>query len=334
MVKPAIIGAALSLLVLKSGFLSFFFLVPLGFIAHRYFYRTAWLSFLFVAVGNMILTFGFSGGRISTVVVFDFFYFAAMAFIFTCITAPFPSLREKVPGRYRLIGGSCLGSLVFSFVLHRTMASKEFLEYVDYLLNTLFSAYRSSGLDVVQSARLEMLNAEMVTEAVKAIMLRGGSFVSCLFMFYVCYEASTFFSRLFTGRAKAMNPKGVNSLAFFHVGPSVIWVFSFSLFLIVVTRITGIVVLEIILWNVLVICAILYFAQGLGILQFFIARFTWPFARFFVGLLFLLFLFSPFLNLLLLGGLVLLGLTENWMPIRASKNKGPPSTPEAGDGGD
>jgi len=329
---PALIGAALSLFFLKSGFLSFFFLVPLGFVAHRYYYKSAWFSFLLAVAANILFSFGISGGRISAAAL-DIFYFTVMAFIFTCITAPPPSLREKVSGPARLIGGSCLGALVFTFILNRMMATQGLSEYIDYLLNTLLSTYRSYGIDVVQSARLQMLNAETVMEAIRAIMLRGGSFVSCLLMFFICFQVSAIFARLFTKPVNRTMPHGINSLAFFHVAPSVIWVFSVSLFLTVVTRITGIVVLEIVLWNVLVICAILYFAQGLGILQFFIARFTWPFTRLFAGLLFLIILFSPFLNLLFLGGLVLLGLTENWMPLRASKNKGPPSTPEAGDGG-
>ena len=333
---PALIGAASCLFFLKSGFLSFFYLVPLGFIAGRYNYKTAWLSFLLAAVGNFLLTLGISGGRISAATL-DISYFTVMAFIFTCIIAPPPYLREKVSGPYRLIGGSCLGALVFTFILFRAMATQGFPEYVDYLLDALLSAYRSSGLDVVQSARLEMLNAEIVMEVIKAVMLRGGSFVSCLFMFFICFQISVFIARLFTRMVTSTvnntKPQGVNSLAFFHVEPHIIWLFSISLFLTVVTRIMGIVILEIVLWNVLVICAILYFAQGLGIVQFFLARFSWPFMRLFAGLLFVLVLFSPFVNLMLLGGLVLLGLIENWMPLRASKNKEPPSTPEAGDGG-
>ena len=329
---PALIGALSCLFFIKSGFLSFFFLAPLGFVAYRYDFKTAWLSFLFAAAGNILLAFGISGGGISTVAL-DIFYFTMMALIFTCITAPPTYLREKVSGPYRLIGGSCLGALVFTVILRKMMATQGFPEYVDYLLNTLLSAFRSSGMDVVQSARLQMLNAEIVMEAIQAIMLRGGSFVSCLLMFFVCHQLSVFFVRLFAGRGKAISPKGVNSLAFFHVVPSVIWVFSFSLFLVVVTRITGIIPLEIALWNVLVICAILYSAQGLGILQFFLARSSLPFMRLLIGLLLVLILLSPLLNLMLLGGLILLGLIENWMPLRASKNNEPPSTPEAGDGG-
>ena len=89
---------------------------------------------------------------------------------------------------------------------------------------------------------------------------------------------------------------------------------------------------EIILWNILILCAILYLAQGLGILQFFLARPTVsPSFKLLLSVLFIFLFFSPVINVVLLGGVVLLGIAENWVPFRAPKQNGPPSTPEAGD---
>jgi uncharacterized protein YybS (DUF2232 family) len=97
------------------------------------------------------------------------------------------------------------------------------------------------------------------------------------------------------------------------------------------TRISGLEIPEIILWNILVLCTIMYLAQGLGILQFFLSRPSIsPFLKLVFLVLILILFFSPFLNMILLVGLVLLGIAENWVPFRVPKENDIPSTPEGG----
>jgi hypothetical protein len=341
---PALIGAGISLIMLKSGFLSFFFLVPLGFVAYSWHYRVAWLAFLFTLLGNVFLTIAYARGSAVPLGAagWDIFYYAVMIFIFTWIIAAPPFLQARIPEPVRLITGSCLGSLLFSFLLYRNIDSQIFLEYVKYIVNSLVSVYQSSGADVVQKAMLDTLTPEYVMEKIMAFMLRGGSLVSCVLLFFVCCQISLILARLFfrlIGKNfqetifSKTRLKGVNSLAAFHVKPVVIWVFSFSLLLVVLTRTIKFEIPEIILWNILVICSILYLAQGLGIMQFFLVRPSLsPFLRLFIIIAFVFVLFSPLLNAFLLGALALLGIAENWLPLRVPKQSGPPSTPEAGGG--
>jgi hypothetical protein len=341
---PAVIGAGVSLVMLKTGFLSFFFLVPLGFVAYSCHYRIAWLAFLFAFLGNVVLTVAYTSGRAIPVEVigWDIFYYTAMTFIFIWIIAAPASFQEKMSEPLRLIAGSVLGSLLFSFLLFRNMDSQVFLEYANYFVNSLISAYRSARVDVVENAMLEMLTPEYVMEKIMAFMLRGGSLISCVLLFFVCCQLSLILARLFfriTGKdiqktiSREARLKGINTLSVFHVNPRVIWLFSSSLLLVIFTRVVKFEIPEIILWNILIICSILYLAQGLGIMQFFLARPSFsPFLRLLIGIAFVFVLFSPFINAILLGGLVLLGIAENWLPLRVSKQSGPPSTPEAGGG--
>ena len=114
---PAIIGAGVSLLLLRTGVFAFFFLVPLGFIAYRFDYKSAWTAFLFAVLGNFILAAGARASRgISlTDTLWDIIYFSLMAFIFTGIVAPPPALSVKFKGAVRFFCGSCLGALLLAY---------------------------------------------------------------------------------------------------------------------------------------------------------------------------------------------------------------------------
>jgi hypothetical protein len=103
---------------------------------------------------------------------------------------------------------------------------------------------------------------------------------------------------------------------------------SFSLLAILLFRILNITVLETVAWNVLVICVMLFLAQGGGVALFMMSRrMLPPVMRFLLNVLIIVLFFSPGINALVLGALVLLGIAENWVPFRASKLDGSSSTP-------
>jgi len=181
---------------------------------------------------------------------------------------------------------------------------------------------------------MESMTPETVLAFIKSTVLRGGGLVSTLLLFVFCRQISFAMARLSPGN-KPSDEQGANALLGFRVDPVLIWVISGSLLLVVLSSMVKLEVPEIILWNILILCGILYFAQGLGILQFFLTRPTVsPFLRLPLSIFFIVLLFSPGINVVLLGGVALLGIAENWVPFRAPKSNGPPSTPEAeGDAG-
>jgi hypothetical protein len=343
---PAFIGAGLCLLILRSGFfigsgfLSLFFLVPLGFIAFKYNFQTAWAAVLLAITGNMLLSILFLSARdIPLQDIFpDLLYFAVMVSLFAWIITPPPGFSAKLSGSMRFIAGSCAGSLMFAVVFLKVTGTPAFTEYVNIMVEALASLYQTS--DVVQNALMESLTAELVISTVKSVILRGGSLASCIMLFFFSRLVSFMLVRFsrFSEWNLPHRENGIKynsgSLKAFHVSPAAIWVLSAALFLVVVARIAKLEIPEIIFWNVLILCAILYLAQGMGILHFFLARPSMPvFLRFLLTLVFVILIFSPVINAVLLGGIVLLGIAENWAPFRALKQNGPPSTPEAGDGG-
>jgi len=330
----ALIGAGVCIFFLRSGFLYIFFLVPLGVVAFVNGYRSAWIAFVIAAALNLSLAIStaLAVGSAAAGIFWDVLFFTAMALMFTWIAAPPPGFSQRLSGSVRLIAGSCIGALLFTLLFFRAIASPPFSEAVDSWISSFLSLYRSADSDVVQNAILDSITADLILDTMKSIMLRGGSLVSIILLFFICRQFSLGLANLLQ-RLKGREVLKTGALAAFHVYPAVIWVFSGSLFLVVLARISAFEVPEIILWNILILCGILYLAQGLGILQFFLIRTSVsPMLRFFLLLLFFILIVSPVLNVIFVAGILLLGIAENWAPLRAQKNNGPPSTPGAGDG--
>jgi hypothetical protein len=324
---PAIVVAGICLLLVRIGILSFFFLVPLGFAAYRYEYKIAWAAASLAIIGNAIMLMGSaaSPGFPFTVVIWNLIHFTVMVFIFAWITVPPPAVAEKVPLSIRFITGYCVGAMVLIVFFLRLIASPGFSEQLAILLNAM----------IPQSARSDLMTPEVILLAISNIFLRGGSLIACVFLFTFSRQISLLFARIIPGNTRNSSEmmgayfRRVNSLETFHVNPKLIWIFSSSLLLVVLTRITGLEIPEILLWNILTLCAILYMAQGLGIFQSFLSRPTIsPFLKLFLLVLLLVLFFSPLLNVILLGALVLLGTAENWVSFRTPKQNDLPSTPE------
>jgi hypothetical protein len=316
----------------RSGFPVFFFLVPLGIASYRFGIRTAWACYALAAALNFVITLGIvlilrapPGG------LWDFLYFALLTGIFTWITAP-PGIPAstgeragfifRLSGTLRLAAGSAACTLLLIGTFSRLLEEPVFYDAIKRQIETVLSFYRPGGADVVQSALLESLTPELVLEFLNSVIVRGGGLASSFLIFLVSRQMSIALSRLFGGRYRGM------PLRSFHADIRFIWVLSVSLFMVIAMRVLKWTVPEIILWNILTLCAILYLAQGLGILQHFAAApGTPPFLRLALSILFFILMFSPGINAAVLGLVTLLGIAETWVSFRTPKTDGPSPTP-------
>jgi hypothetical protein len=165
------------------------------------------------------------------------------------------------------------------------------------------------------------LTPERILETLEAMALRGGVVVSCLLFFFISRQISLAAGRIFRHIR-------VGGVAGFHVESRCIWVLSFSLLAVLFGVWVKITLVEVIAWNILVICIMLYLAQGGGILAYFLSGPAIPpLLRMGLSFLVLLVFLSPGINAFALGALILLGIAENWVPFRAPKPNGPSSTP-------
>jgi hypothetical protein len=323
-VLPAVLGVIVCLGLFRSGFLAFLFLTPLGILGYCYSPKTAWFSAAAAAAANAVFALvmtGLSGGK-TWDTGWDLLYFTVMAAAFIWITVPPRGEKPPVPLEYRFAAGAVAGSLSFIPLFLAVQRNQDLYQLFRSQAEGVLSLYAASS-DVVERSLLEQyLSPEFILKTLGFVALRGGAVASCmLFLFLsrqIALTIAWFVRHVRTGE----------SLLGFHADGRLIWVLSGSLLGVLLGLVLKLSVLEIAAWNILTLCGILYLAQGGGIVLFFLARLAAP-PLFRLGLqvLFFVLLFSPGINLFFLGALALLGIAENWLPLRAPQSDGSSSTP-------
>jgi hypothetical protein len=324
---PALIGAAVSVGLSRSSFLGLLFLLPLGLVAYCYNSKTAWCAAAVAVLGNGV--FLFVAGHFQSYRPLqwtDMLYLTVVIAAFAWITSPPErgSGLPALPAAYRIVASAVAASLALALALYSVRDDQGLRSMFRAQAELLASLYAgASGADeALRSLAEQRMNADAILNLLRAVALRGGMAASCVVFFTASRQLSLAAASLLRRK-----PLG-GSLAAFHVRPECIWALSFSLLAIVAGLSLALAPLEIAGWNILVLCAILYLAQGGGIAVFFLARFP-PGFRFALNLGVVVLLLSPGVNAVFMGALIILGIAENWAPFRASKPNGPPPTPGA-----
>ena len=327
---PAFIGAIICLFFIRSGLATLVFLLPLGFIGYGWGPRTLWSGLLFAFLGNVFLTLslGFSAGIPGTDMVWDILYFSVTAAAFAWIILPldteniFLSRIAGIPGPYRLAIGALLCTFIFIGLFLKTLGNESFYESIRGQIEMIASLYWSGNSAETQKTLLESLDIDRIIEVVRDMIIRGGALFSSLVILFVNRQLSIFLIRLFGG------PRRKNVFMDFHVNHRIIWFLSFSVLLLLASNAFSWTVFSILLWNIVVLCVMMYLAQGFGILAFFMRKPGFPpFLRFLLPVIFIFLLFSPVINAVMLGIIIILGIAENWVAFRIRTINGPPSTP-------
>jgi hypothetical protein len=322
---PALVCAFLSVALMRTGFLALLFLVPPGFCAVAFGSAAAWLCFVFASVGNGILAAGISlyyGAGLSLAAK-DILYFAVIVLGFTWIMAGNPPGTEqripKIRTAYRFTIAAALGAVMFLTVTFAGGGNEALLGLIFSQAEAVSEGIiAAAGTDAARQSLLQnVLTPEGVMQALLAVMLRGGALFSAFFVFFFSRQAALLLARLF----RRLRANTAGDLTSFYAPRRVIWVFSLSLLLVIIGRAVSLEAIEIAAWNLLVVCAVIFLAQGGGIVLFTLTRRPMPpmFRLFLLGLLALA-IFSP-VNVFILGILVLLGIAENWLPMRTVRSE-------------
>jgi hypothetical protein len=306
----------------------FLFLLPLGFIGFGWGPKTLWAGLGFAILGNCLLCIfqGLIAGVPASALLWDIFYFTAMAAAFAWIILPLDAKSSRIPGAYRLALASLLGALVFIALFFRSLNDQAFYESMSNMMAFVFSLQQNTEL--AQNAVQDQQRIEAIFETVKNVIIRGGALFSSIFIFLINRQISVMLIRVFGG------PRRTNVFMGFFAHQKLLWALGAAGLLIPLASLFQWTVLGIILWNIATLCAMMYLAQGLGIVIYFMSQPNFPsLVRFLLPVLLVILFFSPGINAVLLGIIVLLGIAENWVSFRALKIKslpetrGPSSTP-------
>jgi hypothetical protein len=320
-----IIGAVACVLLRRIGFTGFLFLVPIGFIALTNAaptaFGTAAAAMIFEAAALLVFIPGEFAG-FAPVLFYVFTVMAAFAWIMVPpgFTSKFPVFRIRTV--WRFIFSAALVMFFLSFFLRDGNGDQGFFRFLRSRAE-MVSAFitASPGKDAVMQSFVEQYaTADRIMEAMLLLVTRGGGLASIMALFFVNREASFMLVRLVRRQARERG-----GLRGFHAPSGMIWILSFSLPAILLSRIAGFEAAEIIAWNVLTACVLVFLAQGGGIALYLLGK-KRPF-RILLVFLILALVFSPGINAVALGILVLLGIAENWVPLRVPKTDGSSPTP-------
>ena len=309
---PALCCGILSAFLMRAGFLSFFFLVPLGFISAMYGSRLAWTAWAASAIATTLVAvtlFVRSGGEFWFSHVL---YHATLSLGFTWIMAGGKTGRMRTA--YRVIIAASAGALVLLLVLFYTGVADTFQEMVKAQAEILSSLFVSAaGPDAVRRSVMEYaLTPDAVLEMISSFLVRGGAVLSCFLIFFFSRQISVSVARLIRKQKQA------RGLSVFYAPARTIWVLSASLCAVLLFGRLGWSFPEIIAWNLLVVCGIIFLAQGAGIVLHKLSSRS-SMVRFICVMVFFVLVFSPGINAAALGFLLLLGISENWLPLRKPK---------------
>jgi hypothetical protein len=330
-----LIGAVSCVLLARFGFFGFLYLLPLGIMTAGYGFRAAWLCLILAVLGNGLWSAGTAvfSPQPWDEMLWGIVHFTLIAAAFTWMMAPSflepsegsgNSAPARIPTVYRFVIACCIPVVLILPMIVSLRQDTAFSGFIRTQAEALSALYASSaGADVVKQSLLEQyLTPDFILETLIFSALRGGVMVSCMAFFFINRQIALALVWVF----RRIRKGGI--LADFRVPYVFIWALSCSLLAILAGRRWEIEPLEITAWNVLIVCAILYLAQGGGIAAYFITRANLPpFMRLALNFLLFLMIVSPGINAVLLGGLILLGIAENWAPFREPKIKGPSSTP-------
>jgi len=291
-----IVCVGMSMFFLRAGFLSFFFLAPLGYaviVTGSFF-----MIFFASASTNIILGLTLIASSSESVPGF-WIYNVYLTILFLAFTWLIGSTNIRT--LYRLIIAAAAGSLALLY---------EFLR-ADSLLYKVFTDIAIEVSESFSSSNA-MFESESLIEYLKNFMLKGGAFAGLFFLFILNRKMA--FSAVFIFKKQKID----KSLTAFFAPPNAIWILFGSLVTVLLTNFFNIELLNILAWNVFVVCGIIFLAQGAAILMYWQRMRSIGF-RIAVNIMIVLILLSPF-STFAIGALVLLGVVENWRPFRLSKS--------------
>lgn len=330
-IAPVLIGAGASVLMARTLPVSPFFLVPLGVAAllgsRRTGFAVAALAVLF-NFAAVVLSAGAAVFAEPFALASDTAYFAVLVVSFSWAAG-----RDDEAGRPRRLGGgarliasSVLSTVVLFGVLLAARRNEAVVEFFKVQAAAVADAFKAAaGADVVQKSLLEReLTAEAVVKTFSDIVVRGALVGHVIF-----FGVSLRIARM-VAAFRRPSLRSIGGFLLYRNAPYLVWLLIASLLGVVGAERLGGEAAIALSWNVMLLCVLLYAAQGAAVVMYNLSRPGIPaLVRSMIVFAAVLIVFRPGINAAVAVALAVVGVAENWLPLRAPINTEPPSTPEA-----
>ncbi|MCL2410650.1 MAG: hypothetical protein FWC97_03305 [Treponema sp.] len=317
---------AMSMIMMRAGILPFLYMAPIGYA--MFVVGSLWLVFAAVSVTNLIVSLlihlavqgNITGSNFGISILLTTLTF----FLFTWIIDGYIRKlnimdTDKTEDKLFLFFSKIKVRMAFRFILASFFGAFAFFVF---LWNIFFNEIATAISAVFYSAPFygmsQVITQESFLEMLRSVYLRGGAFFAMLFLLFLNSQVTLFMISFFP-RFRYRYEKSASNIGFaaFFVPPKTILVFVCSVAAVYLFRMSGIEILEIAAWNVLVACVILLFASGFGIVMHLLQK-RFPNFRLIVALGVVLTAITPIGPFAIIA-LVILGIIENWLPLRVPK---------------
>ncbi len=319
------------MLIARSLPVSPFFLVPIGILSITLGPVPLTAAVAFTVAINFVTVFA-TAGRISPdalpALFADSAYFLALVSSFAyAVYEPITGDRRFITrASLRLVAASVVSAAVLYPIIMVARRDQGLVDFFNVQAAAIADAFKASaGADVVQQSLMEReITAEAVAGTVSMAVSRG-AVIGHLIFFGVNWRLAQMIASF---RRPELRVRHVFS--FFRNDHRLVWFLIGSLFAVMATRIIDSSAFAVLAWNGMLLFALLYLVQGMAVVSYNLARPGVPgFVRSLVILAGALVVFRPGINAVVGAVLAVVGVAENWLPLRAPINTEPPSTPEA-----
>ena len=310
--------AVIAIILYLTGFLTFVFAVPLQILMVKRGPRAYLMSSLTVLVAVIISalvnTRLMENEELKQMLIFIELLFPVM------LMAGIFAMNMESPYRlrklYLLLGVTGAVGLVSIPIIYWLLQSEVFMTamraQVDYIVSALYGSPEAAetGLDGGMLGRI--FNPEAMMETLKEVVLRN-----YLFSFFLLLTLNW---RLGFGLGLRTRRERPPSLKGFFLPDKMIWILLISWAGILGDIFFGVGPLGYFVWNAGLIFLFLYGLQGMGIIQHLLSRAEMTRGlQLFIIVMIIVVLFIPFLNILLIIGIPIFGVSEIWIKYRQPK---------------
>ncbi|MDR0411643.1 MAG: hypothetical protein LBH75_06690 [Treponema sp.] len=308
-VIPILVSAAASAVLMQiGGILALTCLVPIGVLAFSRGVKPVWFSTLAAAVIHCLVLLGIASFMRQR----DFSYLVTpAAFLWNCTSMTITLCVFA----WIVAPPRAVPSTAFRFIIGGAVVCGVFAVGLRMVSDT-------GGLYTIMTEQIKALDMELglgdqwditsITRDVFAMIARGGGLAMAVLFLFANRQIGIVISAI------AGKKKMSSGVVHFFAPPVIVWVLSFSLLSVIVfAKFIPVQPLEIIAWNAATMCVLLYIAQGLGIVMYFLSipeRSRW--SRMAMTFLIVFLIMSPGINIIVFGVILLLGIAENWVTFR------------------